>query len=74
MIKYFTIMVITYTANGEDLQSKVLFPSQRACGEALLFWHDEVEKHFPGAVAVCEKTDIPSASIRPKARPAELTK
>ena len=72
MIEYFTVMIITYSAAGEDLQSKVLFPSHQACSAAMVEIHDCIDGHFPGAMTQCEQTNIISKSIRPKARPPEL--
>jgi hypothetical protein len=74
MISYFTVMVLTYTIDGEPLQSKILFPSHRACSDAMIEVHKAVDQHFTGTMTQCSVTDIPSKSIRPKARPAELTK
>ena len=72
MIEYFTVMIITYWAAGEELQSKIAFPSHQACSAAMETFHDRIDGHFPGAMTQCEQTDIISRSIRPKARPPEL--
>ena len=73
MIEWFTVMVLTYSANGEPLQSKVLFPSQAACCAAMDTFHETLDASFPGAMTQCVVSDIPSKSIRPKARPKELS-
>ena len=73
MIEFFTVMVLTYSANGEPLQSKVLFPSQAACCAAMDTFHETLDASFPGTMTQCVVSDIPSKSIRPKARPEELT-
>lgn len=68
-MKFFTILVLTYTLNGHDFQSKIVFPSQRACGDALLTYHDPIYHFDRSAVGQCIQTDILSQSIRPKMRP-----
>ena len=73
MLEWFTIMVLTYSANGEELQSKVLFPSQAACSAAMHAFHETIDASFPGTMTQCVVSDIPSKSIRPKARPEEFT-
>ena len=70
MIEFFAVMIITYSAAGEELQSKVLFPSQQACSAAMDAFHHRIDGHFPGAMTQCEQTHIISKSIRPKARPS----
>jgi len=69
MINFFTVMILTYTANEEELQSKILFPSLQACSEALAPIYEPIEKYFTETMAQCSVTDIPSKSIRPRARP-----
>lgn len=73
MLEWFTIMVLTYSANGEELQSKVLFPSQAACSAAMHAFHETIDASFPGTMTQCVVSDIPSKSIRPRARPEEFT-
>lgn len=73
MLEWFTVMVLTYSANGEPLQSKVLFPSQAACCAAMNTFHETLDASFPGTMTQCVVSEIPSKSIRPKARPEELT-
>jgi len=74
MIEFFTAMVLTYSANGETLQSKVLFPSQAACCAAMDTFHETLDASFPGTMTQCVVSDIPSKSVRPRARPEGLTK
>jgi hypothetical protein len=73
VIEFFTAMVLTYSANGEELQSKVLFPSQAACCAAMDTFHETIDASFPGTITQCVVSDIPSKSIRPKARPEEFS-
>jgi len=63
-------MIISYVVEGEEVQSKLLFPSSAACSQALSSIYAEVYKHYEDSLAVCKPTDIPSkALIRPRARP-----
>ena len=70
-MEYFTIMILTYTLAGEPFQSKILYTSYKRCGDALVSVHDTIYEMDRGAMAQCEITDIPSKSIRPKARPTK---
>ena len=72
MIEFFAVMIITYSVAGEEVQSKIAFPSHQACSAAMDAFHDRINGHFPGAMTQCEQTHIISKSIRPKARPPEL--
>ena len=70
---YWTIMIIAYTVEGEEITTKLLFPTEQACGQALSSIYSEIYKHYKESLAVCKPTDMPSRSlIRPKARPEEL--
>ena len=73
MIEFFTVMVLTYSYQGERLQSKILFPSLRACSAAMDAFHETLDINADGTMTQCRITDMPSKSIRPKARPEELT-
>ena len=73
MISYFTVMVLSYSANGEPLQSKVLFPSQAACCAAMDAFHEALDASFPGTMTQCVVSEIASKSIRPKVRPKEFS-
>lgn len=73
MIEFFTVMVLTYSYEGERLQSKILFPSLRACSSAMDTFHETIDANSPGTMTQCVVSDIPSKSIRPKARPEEFT-
>ena len=73
MIEFFTVMVLTYSANGEPLQSKVLFPSQAACCAAMDTFHETLDASFPGTMTQCVVSEIPSKSTRPKVRPKEFS-
>jgi len=66
-------MIIAYTVEGEEITTKLLFPTEQACGQALSSIYSEIYKHYKESLAVCKPTDMPSRSrVRPKARPEEL--
>ena len=69
MISFFTILVLQYQVNGEELQSKILYPSLEVCIEAMEPVYEPIHQHFKNTLARCDVTDIPSSSIRPQARP-----
>ena len=73
MTKFFTIMLITFTVpNHGEMQSAIVYPSQKACGDALPAVYDTILPHYPDSAAKCVPTPVRSASLRPKAR-KELT-
>ena len=66
---FYTVLVLSYTLNGDYLQAKVIFPSARACGDALPDYYDHVYAIDRDAIGQCLKTEVMSASIKPKRRP-----
>jgi len=69
MTKFFTIMWVTFNVPGHgEMQSALLYPSQKACGDALPTVYETVRQHYPDSMAQCLATRQMSASIRPKAR------
>ena len=73
MIEYFTIMILSYHVQGEYLQSRIIFPSAQACGDALPAYYEPIYAFDKDSMAQCERTNILSKTIRPKARPKEMT-
>ena len=76
---YWTVLILTVFINGQEMQSRLLFPSMKACGDASsVIYHTYVKTYFRNSVAQCEKSDIPSKGLgvspRPKPRPAGLEK
>ena len=68
---YFTVLILAYSLGGEDLQSKILFPSARTCGDALTAYYEPIRAFDKNSSAHCVQTDVISNSFRPKARPLE---
>ena len=66
---FYTILVLSYTINGDYLQAKVIFPSYKACGDALPAYYDPVYALDRNAIGQCLKTNTPSMSIKPKRKP-----
>ena len=66
---FYTVLVLSYTLNGDYLQSEVIFPSAKSCGDALPDYHDHVYALDRNAIGQCLKTEVISASIKPRRRP-----
>ena len=71
---YWVALVLTYVVsvgvNEYEVESKILFPSQRLCSEASDAVYPIIYHNFSrNSMAQCVKTDLPSTSMRPKARP-----
>tara|TARA_R110000824_G_scaffold7516_3_gene34069 strand:- start:1027 stop:1266 length:240 start_codon:yes stop_codon:yes gene_type:complete len=66
---YFTVMILSYTLSGEPIQSKILFPSAKACGDALTTYYEPIRAFDKDSSAHCIKTKMLSMTLRPKARP-----
>jgi hypothetical protein len=74
MSTYFTALVLTYLVQGQEdyFYSKTLFPSHQACVVASDAIYPLIYIHYRNSMAHCERTDVPSSSIRPKIRPQNL--
>jgi len=72
MITFYTVLILQYSISGESLQSKILFPSERECGAAMSAIYKHVYALDKDSVAVCRKTHLISASMRPRPRPELL--
>ena len=66
---FYTVLVLSYTLNGDYLQSEVIFPSARACGNALPAYYEHVYALDRNAIGQCLKTNTLSSSIKPKRKP-----
>ena len=66
---YYTVLVLSYTLNVDYLQSNIIFPSARACADALPAYYEPVYAIDRDAIGQCLKTEVMSASIKPKRRP-----
>jgi len=69
MTTFWTIMLITFTVPDHGtMQTILLYPSQKACGDALTEVYPTIERHYPDSAAMCRPTRLLSASVRPRAR------
>ena len=69
MSQFWTFMLITFTTPEHGtLDTALLYPSEKACGDALLVVYPTIEQHYPISMAQCRATGELSASLRPKAR------
>jgi len=69
MTTFWTFMLISFTSPQHGtLDTALLYPSQQACGEALLVVYPTIERYYPDSMAQCRSTRQLSASVRPKAR------
>lgn len=71
MTTFWTVLVLTYTIDGWEHQSRILLPSMAACGAAMDPIHETMEDYYDDTMSQCLESDVLSATIRPKARPQE---
>ena len=70
---FWTVMIIQYVVEGEQITTKLLFPTEQACAAAMTPIYTQIFKHYKDSAAICKPTKIPSKSkLRPKARPEFL--
>lgn len=73
-MKLWTLMLVLYAANGEEVESRLLFPSAAECGNAIEYVHAALSASYDDVVILCDRTRLLSASPRPVARPEGLGK
>jgi hypothetical protein len=73
-MKLFTVLIALYAVNGEDVESRVLFPSEAECGAALQPMQAILEASYDDVAVLCVHSTLLSASPRPVARPEGLGK
>jgi hypothetical protein len=75
-MKVFTLLLVTLGGpfEGQDVVTGHLFPSARACGEAMATFEAMNETHGGPEIAMmqCRPTGLLSSSPFPKPRPADL--
>jgi len=69
VVEFFTVLMLTYTVGGYGVQSRILFPSAKLCGDALPAYYEPIYAFDTNSMAQCERTDEMSKTIRPKLRP-----
>jgi hypothetical protein len=73
MLTFFTVMIITYSAQGEEVQSRLLYSSQRACSDAMAAAEALVDASMTVEMVQCQESNLISRAPRPKARPEGLS-
>jgi len=70
MIKYFTVLILSYSVQGEDIQTKFLIESASDCDRLIRVLVEPTRTVIPNADAYCIVTDEMSTKVmRPRARP-----
>lgn len=68
-MKFFTILILAYTCQQEPVQSKIVFTSAAKCSKAMSALLPPMRELYGDTDAYCQATDVPSSSVRPRARP-----
>ena len=70
---YWAALILTYTVNigvtSYEATSTVYFKDMQACSAASDAIYPVIHAQSRDSMAKCERTDMPSSSIRPVARP-----
>jgi len=64
-------MMLLYTTHqGEEIESKILFPSFAKCSEAIDVMKAPLDKWYDDVAVICYRTtEISGTVMRPRARP-----
>jgi len=63
-------MMLLYTHQGEEIESKILFPSFSKCSEAIDVMKAPLDKWYDDVTVICYRTtEISGTVMRPRARP-----
>ena len=69
---FWTFLILTYPVLGEDVESVVMFPSMKQCGDAMPAIYEPIRQTYPDSMAQCRETRVLSSSLRPLARPSAI--
>ena len=69
MTSFFTVLILTYAFDGEELQSRILYTSEEACSAALHQIKAVLDPRLEILQMRCVRSNLLSASPRPKPRP-----
>ena len=69
MTTFFTVLILTYSVQGEELQMRIVYESEAECSSAIALAGALVAE--PLAVQ-CVESNLISWSPRPQARPDDL--
>lgn len=68
-MKFWTILIITYSGPLEGSVSYVATPSQEACEAAMDLHYEMLHPDMPDLMLQCQPTSTPSKIVRPRPRP-----
>lgn len=66
---FFTVLIITYAFDGQELQSRLLYTSEAACDRAIRQIETIIDPRLDVIQLRCARSNLLSASPRPKPRP-----
>ena len=69
MTTFFTVLVISYAFNDQEVQSRVLYTSAIACSDGMTQVEAVLDPDIEVLMLQCQQSDILSRSPRPVARP-----
>lgn len=73
-MEYFTLLIFSYVVADYHVETSLVFDTEAKCEQALRAsdpLYDVVYDNYETAMVGCERTDILSASIRPRMRPTQ---
>jgi len=77
MIEYFTVLILSYTLHGYNIDTIVMFESEKHCSSAMQsrtfdnFYDHIYDLYGNDIMMTCHVTDEVSKLIRPKPRPEQ---
>lgn len=72
MTTFFTVLIITYAFNGDEVQSRILYTSEQACSDAIMQVEAALDPDLDVEMLQCKRSDVISRSPRPMSRPEDL--
>lgn len=66
---FFTVLIITYALDGQELQSRLLYTSEAECDRAIRQIETVLDPRLDVLQLRCARSNLLSASPRPKPRP-----
>ena len=55
-MKFFTVLMALYAVNGEDVESRLLFPSEAECSAALQPMYAILEVSYDDVGVMCQRS------------------
>jgi len=63
------LLIALYTIDGEPVESRLLFPNQSDCSDAISSMQQILSRSYDDVAVLCQRTNILSSTVRPVARP-----